>query len=386
MTFDPDLEERIHDAEIAANGGKVIPLNGKGLLDGLRTGDWLDAQSFPPLRYAVPGIVPEGLTLNVGPPKIGKSWELLDFALAIAWGGRALGRLDVGKPRPVLGLFLEDGDRRLQDRCRKLLDGGTIPPSFHYMTRTEPGQVLETLEAWLDMYGDDEPVAFVDTLGKCMPPAFMGESAYQRDYRIGSALKRLADDHDGCSLIVNHHDRKAGSDDFVDSVSGTHGLAGAADTIIVLSRNRHETAGTIKVTGRDVAEGEYAVEFIDGCHWVLGGDTLADASAKAERLRASAGLGDRSLDVLDYVTAHANGVTPSELDKALDISDGRQYLGRLVKSGRIRKAHRGLYTPVTTVTLSQPERADTPGCDNATQVTALQEHDRARARCVEGIE
>ena len=44
------------------------------LLAGLHTGAWLDMQEFPPLAFAVPGIIPEGFTLLVGPPKAGKSW------------------------------------------------------------------------------------------------------------------------------------------------------------------------------------------------------------------------------------------------------------------------------------------------------------------------
>ncbi len=388
VVTDPDLEERIHDAELAANDGKSP--NGKGLLHGLRTGDWLDGQTFPPLRYAVPGLVPEGLVLNVGPPKIGKSWELLDFALAIAWGGRALGHLDVGEPRPVLMLALEDGDRRLQDRCRKLLDGGTIPPGFHYMTRTEPGRILDTLHAWASMYPDELPVMFVDTLGKCMPPAFMGESAYQRDYRIGSQLKAIADAHAGCSLVVNHHDRKAGSEDFVDNVSGTNGLAGAADTILVLSRRRHETAGIIQVTGRDVAEGEYAVEFVDGCHWVLAGGSLDAAASRADRVKNAGSLGDRSLDVLDLVNQHPEGITAAQIDEKLDITGARTYLSRLKETDRIVSLRRGVYgprPPVATVAVLHPAGDDDPTLQQRnTCNTRYGDHERARLRSLEGLE
>jgi RecA-family ATPase len=204
------------------------------LLVGLRTGAWLDAQQFPPLEYHVDRLIPEGFSLMVGAPKIGKSWFALDILVAIAAGGYALGQIPV-EQRPVLYLGLEDGDRRLQDRCRTLLDDAPIPPSFHYMTKIIPGQVLDTIEEWLREYGrGSNPLIVVDTLGKVMPPALLGESTYQRDYRIGSALKRLVDSRPGSALLVNHHDRKASSDDFVDAVSGTHGLAGAADTVMVL--------------------------------------------------------------------------------------------------------------------------------------------------------
>jgi hypothetical protein len=51
------------------------------------------------------------------------------------------------------------------------------------------------------------------------------ETIYQRDYRIGSALKKISDENAGMSLLVNHHDRKAQADDFVDTISGSHGAA-----------------------------------------------------------------------------------------------------------------------------------------------------------------
>jgi RecA-family ATPase len=105
------------------------------LLAGLRDGAWLDRQEFPPLAYALPGVIPEGSVLLVGPPKIGKSWFVLTVALAAATGGRAL---SIAIPRrPVLYLALEDGDRRIQDRCRKLLRGDPIPREFEYLTRFE---------------------------------------------------------------------------------------------------------------------------------------------------------------------------------------------------------------------------------------------------------
>ena len=142
------------------------------LLAGLRSGAWLDVQDFPPLCYAVPGIIPEGSVLLVGPPKIGKSWLVLTVALAASDGGKALG-LDIPK-RPTLYLALEDGDRRMQDRCRRLLHSQPIPRSFQYLTRVDHGRVLDTVAAWLDLQADPALV-ILDTLGKVMPPALNGE-------------------------------------------------------------------------------------------------------------------------------------------------------------------------------------------------------------------
>jgi hypothetical protein len=327
---------------------------GDRLLASLRDGAWLDAQEFPPLAYAVPEIIPEGSVLLVAPPKGGKSWLALSMALAAASGGRALG-IEVPK-RPVLYLALEDGHRRLQDRCRRLLAGDPIPPDFKYLTTVEPGRIVDTIGAWLHFKGGDPPLVILDTLGKVLPPTQLGESSYQRDYRVGSALKRIADSRPGMTLLVVHHDRKANADDFVDSVSGTHGLAGSADTIVVLSRDRHEISGLLKVTGRDVAEGEYAVLFKDGAVWELDGHDLAAAREKAQKVRATtratAGASDRMLDVVLHAYQHPEGVRRGDVAEALDLDPkvAGVYLARAVDAGRLQRAERGLYTPVTSVT------------------------------------
>jgi hypothetical protein len=70
-------------------------------------------------------------------------------------------------------------------------------------------------------------------------------------------------------------------------VSGTNGLAGSADTMIVLHRERQASTGLLKITGRDVAENEYAITLADGAAWVLAGNTLAESAARAAAVKAS---------------------------------------------------------------------------------------------------
>jgi hypothetical protein len=340
----------------------TYPPDADKLLSTLRTGAWLDRQEFPPLVYAVPGLIPEGSVLLVGAPKIGKSWLVLSIALAVAEGGRALG-VEVPK-RPVLYLALEDGHRRLQDRCRRLLAGASIPEPFQYITMVEPGRVADTIAVWAHWHQEPPPLVILDTLGKVLPPTQLGEDRYQRDYRVGTALKRIVDTYPGATLLINHHDRKANAEDFVDAVSGTHGLAGAADTIIVLARDRQEVAGLIKVTGRDVAEGEYAVTFKDGAVWELDGHDLEVAREKAQKVRATTraltAAGDRMLDVVLYAYEHPDGVRRGDVAKALKLepSVAGVYLARAVDTGRLQRAERGLYTPVTSVTSLRSATAD----------------------------
>lgn len=42
--------------------------------------------NLPPIRFIVDGLLPQGLHVFAGPPKIGKSWLMLQIALAVASG------------------------------------------------------------------------------------------------------------------------------------------------------------------------------------------------------------------------------------------------------------------------------------------------------------
>jgi len=307
----------------------------------LRDGIWLDGQHFPPLKYTIPGLMPAGFGIIAAPPKAGKSLLILDWLLAVATGGQALGALRVGPARDVLYLALEDGDRRLQARCRHLLaDEEPIPERFRYILAIPPGHVLTVIADALARYPDTGLIV-LDTLGRIMPLPLQGETTYQRDYRVAVALKRFADEHPGLSVIVIHHTRKAFSDDFIDSISGTHGLAGAADTIITLQRGRGKGDGVLRVTGRDVVEAAYAVTFRDGV-WALDGDTLKEARANVAR-RAEAGqLSERSAEILEFVRQHPAGAKAKQVSDKFG-PDSAQYLKRLADSGRLSKPKRGLY-------------------------------------------
>lgn len=320
----------------------------------------LMAQTFPPLQYVIDGIVPEGLTLLVAPPKTGKSWLVLDVADAISKGATVLGGIRTGKPRPVLYLALEDGARRLQDRLVKI--GATQPAELLEFVIKLEDDVLPTINGWVSDHADDSPVVILDTLGKVMPPSVTGETDYQRDYRVGGSLKAITDDFPGAAVIVVHHTRKAVSEDFLDAVSGTQGLAGAADSIVVLRRERAGVDGSLSVTSRDAAEGEYAAKFED-LRWRLAGSTLREASEALQQRKVTSGLEQRSADLVAYVNEHPEGVRAADVEELLDVSnkDAGTYLRRAFEAGRIEKLSRGLYGPVGNVgTVGNGEVEDSP--------------------------
>jgi AAA domain len=77
------------------------------------------ATVFAPLRWTVPGYVPEGLSILAGRQKLGKTWLAIDFAIAVAIGGFAMGSIEC-EQGDALYVDLENGPRRIQRRIGTL--------------------------------------------------------------------------------------------------------------------------------------------------------------------------------------------------------------------------------------------------------------------------
>lgn len=321
------------------------------LLAEVMTAAELHHEVFPELVQFVHGVITEGFGIVAGPPKLGKSWWTLNVALSIASGGRAFGKVPV-EQRDVLLLALEDSPRRLQSRIRAVWDEGAYPPHhLHILTKVGPGLLVPTMSEWL--IGHPHGLVILDTLGRARQQRNRGEDAYIADYQAGVALKNVVDAFPGSALLGVHHTRKAASDDFVDDLSGTLGLAGAADYVLVLRRPRNSVEATLQVTGRDAPEGEYAFTVTEG-RWELAGNELSEAAAEAQMRRDSKRLGERAQEVVALVNqrAPASHTTAADVADALGIDrdQGRVYLNRLAKAERIHKVTTGAYTSVTTVT------------------------------------
>jgi len=211
------------------------------------TSDKLLSTEFPPIKWVVPGIIPEGLTMLVGASKIGKSWLSLQLSVALSVGGFALGKIKVPETE-VLMLALEDTPRRAKSRMDKL---EVLPSKKLHIAMEWPKlpSMIEHLEAWLFEHPETS-VVFVDTLQKVRGNY---EQNYATDYREVGELKKFADTY-GVSVVVLHHTRKMADGDYLNMVTGSVGIVGAADTIVVLSRSRGQTDATLRATGRDIYE------------------------------------------------------------------------------------------------------------------------------------
>lgn len=334
-------------------------------LDGILSATGIMSTNYPPVEYVVPGVIPEGLTLLVAAPKIGKSWMVLGIAVAASTGGTAFGSIPVVQ-RPVLYLALEDGARRLKSRMTKIHAQPAHGLSFITdLNGFTPGQVIGT---YLERHAGQKPMVILDTLGKVRGIS-NGNDAYGRDYTQMSALKDLVDAHPGSSLIVVHHTNKGGQGDFLDSVSGTQGLAGAADTIAVIKRDRGAGGATINVTSRDALEGEYAITLTDGI-WTLDGTSLTEAAQALEDRAHKEGTGDRMQEVIDVVLRYPDGVRAKDIAELtrLDRAAVDLCLKRAYDAGRIERPKRGIYTPARS---ERSERSEDPDAANLSHLSLL---------------
>jgi AAA domain/MarR family len=297
------------------------------------TADQLMAAEFPPPRWAVPGVLAEGVNLLAGPPKVGKSWLSLGLALAVAAGGRALASIAV-TAGPVLYLALEDTPRRLQSRMGKMLAGQPAPTALTLATACPPLPEggAAAIGAWLNRNPAARMVV-IDVFAKVRGRAPAGMSAYEADYAAIGHAKRLADEHAVAVMLV-HHIRKAGSDDYLTEVSGTNGLAGAADATLVLKRPRGQADAVLYVTGRDVDEAEYALRF----DAAIGAWCLLDGPA------GEYAVSDTRAAILRHVRAHPDSTPKAIADyTGLSPDNVRKACQRMAADGQLTADGAGRY-------------------------------------------
>jgi hypothetical protein len=190
---------------------------------------------------------------------------------------------------------------------------------------------LDDIRAW-HKSARKPTMVVVDVLVKVRPIGKSGRSAYELDYEALAGLHKLAVEL-GIAVLVVHHTRKMAAEDIMDTVSGSFGLVGAADTIIVIERRSQGTV--LDVRGRDVESAELAIEFNkQTCRWTLLG-SAADVHKSDERAHILAALEESSEPLTPKEIMIATGRTNRN---AMD-----QLLFKMVKAGDIAKPKRGKY-------------------------------------------
>lgn len=81
------------------------------------------------------------------------------------------------------------------------------------------------------------------------------------------------------SILVLHHQRKLGADDLIDTLSGTLGLGGAVDTVLILGKEQSQDSKFLWGRGRDLEEFAVSVKQTDKGRWEVLGPRLEEQSS-----------------------------------------------------------------------------------------------------------
>ena len=274
----------------------------------------LQNRTYESTPFLVDELIPEGLHILAGAPKIGKSWLALWLCLCISQG-QPLWNFAVTQGE-VLYLSLEDSFQRIQTRLFDLTEDA--PPTLHFAIMADT--LKHGLEQQIEQFLMEHPttkLVVIDTLQRVRGTG-SDSNLYANDYQDIGLLKRLADRRHIAILLI-HHLRKLHDDDPMNMISGSTGLSGAADSTFVLQKNsRLANVASLHCTGRDIPDRTLKLEFGEEDHvWKLLEDSKSCSGAsKISTLQ----LVHLFSELLRADPAYTG--TPSALSAKID-SDGR---------------------------------------------------------------
>ena len=260
-------------------------------------------KGVPPVKWFVPDLIPEGLTLLAGDAKVGKTFFALNVGLALAQGGMALGEKKVDKPYNVCYMALDDSERRIISRVEKLCPEG-VPTNFHHIDHfpykfTEP--FMKQLAPFLQEI--DTQFLIVDTWQKVNPPPLQKGTSYEVEYAAVSSVKEFFQSI-GISLMIITHTNKTKSEDHTNifqKIQGSTGMQGGCDSMLLLDKG--ERGLTLHTNGNDVADDDFAMEFDKtSFHWYIAGEAQEVFRSDARQeyldlLRKAGAKGMKQMDI-----------------------------------------------------------------------------------------
>ena len=301
------------------------------------TGSELRDKEFPPIKWAVPELLPAGVTLFGGREKMGKSWLAFSLCIAVATGGYALGKIPVEQGEAPY-LSLEDPERRLHKRIRRLADENADLAHFHYTTEWNPADRggVEHLDHWL---GEHPRCRLVvgDTLKRIRPRTSGRRNMYDEDYEAVQPFVGLAAKHNVAIVLIHHLNQQAEPHDPFDAFSGSAGLTAALEGIWLLTRKRGEADAYLMVDGKDIEEPQELALGWDGatCTWMARGD--------AETYR----LNKERREIAELLEREDEPMGPKDVADTLgrDYNAVRQMMSRMHKDGQLSQQGYGKYVP-----------------------------------------
>ena len=217
-------------------------------------------------EFVFEGILPMGLAVLAGPPKIGKSWMALQMAICAVKGEPFLGKQSC--KMGAMYISLEDTEKRISERMHRICDCQRDLSNLDICLNIDVDQDVATV---IDKYIDHNPeckLIIIDPFVLSRGQRNKGDTYYDYDYRDISKLKTVADKRSICVLLIHHTIKSSDFKGLIDKPSGSRGVTAAADTIIILDK-RFENKPDISLSaiGRDLHITEINILMDDSCKW-----------------------------------------------------------------------------------------------------------------------
>ena len=264
---------------------------------------------LPPGIEVVEGLCEAGgLYGMVSKPKVGKSILSTNLGLAVATGGRWLGRR-VAKGRVCL-FQLEDSERTLKRRFEKMAAGG---PPGEFWIHTAPLRLSEENYSEYVTACQRAVLVIVDPMIQAVVDVkdWNSQAEVRRAYEL---WRRLARDTDACVVVLIHARKVEG--EYGDAIAGSVQALAAVDGILELSRaaQLQKVERRLSFLGRDWAEMDDLVISLDpvALTWTAAG-TFDEAKERAQEMIRDEEAQRRAGMVLDALPEGPPGSTYDEL-------------------------------------------------------------------------
>jgi len=238
----------------------------------LMTSDELLNLKLPPIKWAIKDLLPAGLSLLAGPPKIGKSYLLLSLAKDILKQGGS-----------VFYFAGEDSRFLLQSRLRQL----EIEPSDDLClicgrdgSLAKPNEYLDKVD--LILRAKEFDAVFLDNMEIVLPERSRQSDDYTFYYKHLPTWAEMAARYNS-AIIMTHHTTKEVRDDPFKSILGSQAIMGSCDSVFVIERSNQSNLFNLHSTGKFSPDVVHSLKR-DGAGFEF------DGSAEEANLRATKGL------------------------------------------------------------------------------------------------
>lgn len=298
-------------------------------LSGLVSLDVVNQQEFPDDDWLVDGLIPNGVSILVGDPKMGKSFLAQQLAIAIATDDLFLGSRK-SKSGKVIYLAWEDNARRIQKRTR--VSGKPASPGVIYSFKPNiNGKDLSWMESCVEKYPDTR-LLVIDTITYLRGGDSSNTDSYTKDVRFMAPITAMAEKLGFSVIAVTHMNQLTKVSDAYHKIQGSTGQPGSADNIIFLTRNsRSSENAKLIISGREIDEFEVKLRF-NKKTWVWTEDAIPPVELT---------VNDK---ILTFLKQQTKPLSPKDISQHIGVPNCRTQLIRMVENKEVVKVSKGLYS------------------------------------------